>query len=158
MLQKKTKQRLSKDTCWRAILTKFQPPQEITKVFPNKEPRVTLDDLIMMFYGTHTRCGDSFHAIWFMSATLSGIKLIIVKRFVHVIVKGPPDWFFDKLPAPLPSPGTIEGREEEIIGLWFLINTVIGFTCCEYFSSRESSKETFACPFPLGKVYVRPLL
>lgn len=114
MLLMKTKQRLGEDACWRAILTKFQPSQEITKVFPNKEPRVTLDDLIVTFYGTHTRCGSSFPAIWFISATLSG-RVIIVKKFVHVIVEEPLDWIFDEHPAPPSSPGTLEGKEEKLL-------------------------------------------
>ena len=37
------------------------------------------------------------------------------------------------------------------IGLWFLMNTVIGFTHREYFSSREYNEETFAYPYHLAK-------
>lgn len=50
-----------------------------------------------------------------MSTTLPGIKLVVAKRFVNFIVEGPSDRFFDKLAAPLLSPGTVEGREEEIV-------------------------------------------
>ena len=37
------------------------------------------------------------------------------------------------------------------VGLWFLMNTVIGFSRREYFSSREYNEETFACPYRLAK-------
>lgn len=48
-------------------------------------------------------------SVWFTSATLQGIKLVITKRFVYAIAEWPPDQFFEEL-APLPPfPGTIEG-------------------------------------------------
>ncbi len=46
---------------------------------------------------------------------------------------------------------TCMGKFLVFIGLWFLMNTVIGFTRHEYFSSREYNKETFACPYCLAK-------
>ena len=68
-----------------------------------------------MCCGTHKRGGDSFFAVWFTSASLSGIDLDVAKRFVHVIAEGPPDRFFEELALPPPFPGTIEGTVEDIV-------------------------------------------
>ena len=53
--------------------------------------------------------------MWFTSATLPGIDLVVAKRFVRVIAEGPPDRFFEELPLPPPSPGTVKGTVEEIV-------------------------------------------
>ena len=115
MPPKKAKLRLGEGACCRALLTKIRPSQEIDKQFPNKEARATLDDLITTRCGIHKRHGDSFPAVWFTSATLPGIDLVIAKRFVHVIAERPPDRFFEELPLPPPSPGTVEGTIKEIV-------------------------------------------
>lgn len=277
MPPKKSKLRLGEGARCRALLTKIRPSQEIDKHFPNKEARATLDDLIATRFGIHKRRGDSFPAVWFTSATLPGIELVVAKRFVHVLAEGPSDRLFEELALPPSSPGTVEDTVEEVIfhatgdlrediaaaraagltvdddnepapenipapnlrheldpntglnegqswgwngicyrktmtlmkekatfhhnwkpnsksflevflhwlpmkwiadtiidatneslkaskeaetcmgeflvfvGLWFLMNTVIGFSRREYFSSREYNEETFACPYRLAK-------
>ena len=77
MPPKKSKLHLGKDThCW-GLLTKIRPSQDIDKKFPNKEARVTCNDLIAMHCGTHKQCRKSFPALWFTSATLPDIDWLL---------------------------------------------------------------------------------
>ncbi len=115
MLLKKVKLRLGKGAHCRVLLPKIRPSQEIDKQFPNKKAKATLNDLIAIHCGTHKKHGDCFPVVWFTSATLPGIDLVVAKRFVHVIAEGPPDWFFEELALSPPSPGTVKGTVEEIV-------------------------------------------